>query len=658
MAATPDSQAKFEAVLALLVQLRPGLTRTQLLKLAYFVDFDSYQSEGHSVTGLSWLALPFGPVPHDFQRRLSAIVLTGLLTASPSNVGDHDATRYSLAPGAQIPAVLDLNQQAYVENVVADRGGASAARLVSDTHLDVPWRAVWKGLSGEPIPYDLASQRPDMDPWERAPSNIRKHLEQAAHHRLITTEMATAGINTARCLTRWTGLPVEAVVSDDGGVSIVHLTPSKARAIPSHVQAGLPENPQRIASGTKWDFATLHSPSRPTRCHFQTVATTSETGRAATAWRHLAPVWHSGAIRQAVGSKRRAWCILCALVASCSDRNVEVDDEDDRDVVDVSHGDAEGPDSSASLTFTAPACNVVRVVSDGGFRAVSETVFSEDANGRLVRETHDLGQDGHVDLVLDYLYDLPGVAVEIRGQLGFPFGGPLDRHPRVEVRAAEGRITEVRYQLDADAPERVESYFYNENRQLIEVREERPELGTTFEYDSAERLVRETRGVPTADHYRLLHYRYTETGELEEVVWEAQEGIFETWTLRCVAGLIQDFQFESLYPLVLDLAEIGRGTMRYDEGDRLVAIEGGAFSWTYDYDERGRPLTATRTAASGEVQEERIYRQGCRSPEAAAVQRGPLDRRFLPRFRSLVATFPDFLDVFSVEEQFTRCLPY
>lgn len=220
MAATPDSQAKFEAVLALLVQLRPGLTRTQLLKLAYFVDFDSYQSEGHSVTGLSWLALPFGPVPHDFQRRLSAIVLTGLLTASPSNVGDHDATRYSLAPGAQIPAVLDLNQQAYVENVVADRGGASAARLVSDTHLDVPWRAVWKGLSGEPIPYDLASQRPDMDPWERAPSNIRKHLEQAAHHRLITTEMATAGINTARCLTRWTGLPVEAVVSDDGGVSI------------------------------------------------------------------------------------------------------------------------------------------------------------------------------------------------------------------------------------------------------------------------------------------------------------------------------------------------------------------------------------------------------------------------------------------------------
>lgn len=61
---------------------------------------------------------------------------------------------------------------------------------------------------------------PDMDPADYAPRHICNQLDAACQHQRISRDMATAGINTARTLAQSTGLLPEALVADDGGLSI------------------------------------------------------------------------------------------------------------------------------------------------------------------------------------------------------------------------------------------------------------------------------------------------------------------------------------------------------------------------------------------------------------------------------------------------------
>lgn len=55
-------------LIAYLDQHIGNLYKTKLNKLLFYIDFLAYQQQGHSVTGLQYRAIPYGPVPSEYER--------------------------------------------------------------------------------------------------------------------------------------------------------------------------------------------------------------------------------------------------------------------------------------------------------------------------------------------------------------------------------------------------------------------------------------------------------------------------------------------------------------------------------------------------------------------------------------------------------------
>ncbi len=135
----------------------------KLLKLLNFLDFEHYRQTGKTVTGLSYKALPMGPVPVDFLEELKNPPADLALTI---NIVEHINDLNGQIARRDLKARKKFNEQFFTkrEIKIMERLALFFSDLQADDMSEfshepkLPWRKVYrKGKgAGEVIPYELA----------------------------------------------------------------------------------------------------------------------------------------------------------------------------------------------------------------------------------------------------------------------------------------------------------------------------------------------------------------------------------------------------------------------------------------------------------------------------------------------------------------------
>ena len=147
---TPEKLA--EAILYLCEQSSedPDFGETKLVKLLYFADCDAFERRGTPITGSTYLHLPNGPVPENWDAVRSSMESGGDITIqTESSAGGHGlkraAANRSLRPGA-----LSEEETASLDRQIARFATFNAGEIVSYSRRRLGWRAT---QHPEPVPY-------------------------------------------------------------------------------------------------------------------------------------------------------------------------------------------------------------------------------------------------------------------------------------------------------------------------------------------------------------------------------------------------------------------------------------------------------------------------------------------------------------------------
>ena len=132
---------------------RSTLGKTVLYKLCYFSDFDFYELNERSITGMRYCRLPHGPAPSDFDTAMRSLEVQGLAREErvDSDDGAYPRYKYHLLKEAD-PKRTFSQEEIDMMDWVFDRYGKMTAVALSDlSHQDIPWR-ITEDL--EEIPYE------------------------------------------------------------------------------------------------------------------------------------------------------------------------------------------------------------------------------------------------------------------------------------------------------------------------------------------------------------------------------------------------------------------------------------------------------------------------------------------------------------------------
>lgn len=152
---------KFANAVVLVLHERPGaIGLTVLVKLLFRADFEHYRQHLRPITGLEYVALERGPVPHEYRNLFRMLVQRGYLS-QPDYVdvapGMNPMESYRPLREPMLEA-FEESELEVLRSVVASDGHKTGVTLSDETHAELPWRAVWADSvgNGEVIPYSLA----------------------------------------------------------------------------------------------------------------------------------------------------------------------------------------------------------------------------------------------------------------------------------------------------------------------------------------------------------------------------------------------------------------------------------------------------------------------------------------------------------------------
>ena len=119
---------------------KPNVGETVLYKLLYFIDFDSFETRGETVTGLQYVKYPFGPVP------LSCLYLP--VVRDMEKQGDLEIVKQIYHGMAQkkYVALADPDPDAFsgaemklINDVIDRLSDMTATQIKTYVHGDAPW---------------------------------------------------------------------------------------------------------------------------------------------------------------------------------------------------------------------------------------------------------------------------------------------------------------------------------------------------------------------------------------------------------------------------------------------------------------------------------------------------------------------------------------
>ncbi|MGI6544367.1 MAG: type II TA system antitoxin MqsA family protein [Limnochordia bacterium] len=128
------------------------LCKTALMKLLFYADFLHFREYSVSVTGASYVKLPYGPVPDNYKYLLSTLEDKGYFALEPEPFGCYEGE--VLRPVAKFdPTLFSPDELTTIKRVAGKLGGKSASDLSRLSHEEEAWK------DAEPsnrIPYTFA----------------------------------------------------------------------------------------------------------------------------------------------------------------------------------------------------------------------------------------------------------------------------------------------------------------------------------------------------------------------------------------------------------------------------------------------------------------------------------------------------------------------
>ncbi len=140
-----DAKRQGEAILFFGQQINNTyLGRTKLNKLLYYTDYEWIRNKGVSITGETYVAMQFGPVPKHIKETLERLEKTQAIRIEKAKIGNYDQGRYVILRDPDL-SVFTSEEVAHL-NSVARRFESWTAKQMSDlTHEDYPWQSARLG---------------------------------------------------------------------------------------------------------------------------------------------------------------------------------------------------------------------------------------------------------------------------------------------------------------------------------------------------------------------------------------------------------------------------------------------------------------------------------------------------------------------------------
>lgn len=136
---------------------KPNVGETVLYKLLYFIDFDSFEKYGKSVTGMNYVKLQYGPVPtiKEYTPTVSSMVANNEIKIFSQEYFGRVQKRYVALANHGDNALTAL-ETAVIDLVVSRLSDMSATQIEGYVHEDAPWKLT---QDKEVIPYALIFER-------------------------------------------------------------------------------------------------------------------------------------------------------------------------------------------------------------------------------------------------------------------------------------------------------------------------------------------------------------------------------------------------------------------------------------------------------------------------------------------------------------------
>lgn len=151
---------KFREVLLYIlnkVGAKPNVGETVLYKLLYFIDFDYYEQNRTSITGMQYVKNHFGPTPKKkyFDAILDAMKNQHEIELIKTRYATKDQKKYLPATQPRLTR-LSADEIKHIDEVLNRLSNKNATELSELSHKDMPWIA---SGSNEVIDYDLVFYR-------------------------------------------------------------------------------------------------------------------------------------------------------------------------------------------------------------------------------------------------------------------------------------------------------------------------------------------------------------------------------------------------------------------------------------------------------------------------------------------------------------------
>ncbi len=134
---TPDAR-KLEAMVKFIISKEKfSVCPTKLNKEMFYADFRHFRKTGHSISGLNYRAIQFGPVPEHYDTIYDNI--DGVSKVSTVSY-DRESVRLELSRDSIIDTcVLDADELATLEEVTSEMCPLKTADVVARSHEELAW---------------------------------------------------------------------------------------------------------------------------------------------------------------------------------------------------------------------------------------------------------------------------------------------------------------------------------------------------------------------------------------------------------------------------------------------------------------------------------------------------------------------------------------
>ncbi|MCE6991855.1 type II toxin-antitoxin system antitoxin SocA domain-containing protein [Dyadobacter sp. CY323] len=134
----PDME-KISNMIAFFDSKVKGLYKTKLNKLLFYADFLSYSRTGYAISGISYRAIQFGPVPSQYQKLYVKLCDDAKLSIEQIEVGNGNYGEVISTANAFDASSFNENELKTLQDVCEVYGKMQTSALVDASHLERGW---------------------------------------------------------------------------------------------------------------------------------------------------------------------------------------------------------------------------------------------------------------------------------------------------------------------------------------------------------------------------------------------------------------------------------------------------------------------------------------------------------------------------------------